>query len=105
MTAPDDTADYTLAPAPHQAYVDRLWVELAALRVVYARFWAEHGRPHPDVCMACKGRMGSYQKCKACDWSGTVLGTRSWEISAIFRDMRKRGLSTYASKIGERRAG
>jgi hypothetical protein len=94
------TEEFTPEPDPHQAYVDRLWAELRACRVIYADHWVEHKRQHPDVCPVCKGRMGAYQKCRVCDWSGGVLGTRPWEIYAIFRDMRKRGLSTHASKIG-----
>jgi hypothetical protein len=105
MIAPDDTADYTLAPAPHQAYVDRLWDEFFAWRATYAKHWAEHRRSHAEECATCKGRMGAFQKCRDCDWSGAVLGSRPWEIYAIFRDMRKRGRSTHASKIGERRVG
>jgi hypothetical protein len=96
------TDEHTPEADPHQEYVDRLWREFNACRATYRKHWAEHGQPHPDVCPVCKARMGAFQKCRACDWSGAVLGSRCWEISAIFRDMRKRGLSTYASRIGER---
>jgi hypothetical protein len=103
MTAPDDTADYTLAPAPHQAYVDQLWSELAAMRVLYAKYWAEHGRPHPDVCAVCKGRMGAHTRsARRATGPARCWARDRWKIAAIFRDFRKRGLSTHASKIGER---
>lgn len=85
--------------------MDRLWDQLNELRWSYFAYEAKHGKFHPDVCTSCKGQMGAYQKCRACDWSGGVLGSRPWEIYAIFRDLRKRGLSTHASKIGERRVG
>jgi hypothetical protein len=100
MSADDDTAE--LVPDPHQRTVDRLWASHDACRRTFALHYGATGEHHPDMCPVCKAEMGAYQRCNACNGSGAVPGSTLWAIHYVFRSMRRHGLSTYASKIGER---
>jgi hypothetical protein len=103
-SADDDTAE--LVPDPHQRTVDRLWDSVDECRDDFAVHYVKHGTLHKHVCKRCKSEPGAFPKCDACDGTGSETGTPVWAMYQVMKAMRKRGLSTYRSKITpERRAG